>query len=200
MSVRIYPDAGQDRRLREWLFACSLVHNACISERQIHYRSIGQSPTAFDQIRELPAIRAQDPRLADVLSSTMQQSVLRVDKAFQAFFRGQKNYPRFVRSRHYRSLRFPKHGSDFRYADGRVKLGKIGRMKARGVRADWLTKWNPKSSVVELMRSGKWMMHLQCELPTPHPATHTGPTIGLDMGLSSLATTSDGANIPNPRH
>jgi IS605 OrfB family transposase len=42
------------------------------------------------------------------------------------------------------------------------------------------------------------MPHIACEVP-PEPLPPTGKAVGVDMGLESFATLSDGTRIPNPR-
>lgn len=200
LSLRIYPNKAQERHVRECLFLASLVHNAAIAERQIHYRNTGRSPSAYDQIKELPALKREDPRFQCIPANALQQVLLRVEKAYHAFFAKRARYPRFIRARYYRSLTFPKSVGDFKVDERRVWLTKLGWMKARGQRCDWLKQWSPKSSVVELRPSGKWMLHVQCELADAKSKVSMGGEIGLDAGLASLIATSDGETVANPRH
>ena len=200
LSLRVYPTRRQESELREWLFLGSLLHNACIEERSIRYRSHGLNTKAYDQIRELPALKLADPRFAKPLANALQQVVLRVEKSFKNFFAKRSSYPHFTRTRFYRSLCLPKHGEDFKVADRRIWIGKLGWMKARGQRSDWIQSWTPKSSVIEVKPAGKWFLHVQCELPDQNPAPHTGSAIGIDVGLTNLVALSDGTIVENPRH
>ncbi len=45
-----------------------------------------------------------------------------------------------------------------------------------------------------------WYVLLVCEMPKPEPLAPTGQTIGVDVGISSFATLSNGEEIDNPRH
>src|SRR5262249_27897406 len=45
-----------------------------------------------------------------------------------------------------------------------------------------------------------WYVLLVCEAPKPEPMPTTGQTVGVDVGISSFATLSNGEEIENPRH
>jgi putative transposase len=47
--------------------------------------------------------------------------------------------------------------------------------------------------------AGKWFVVLACEVPEPAKVGNMLPAIGLDVGLTQFATTSDGEKIANPR-
>jgi putative transposase len=48
-------------------------------------------------------------------------------------------------------------------------------------------------------QAGHWYVSLQVEEEQTVPQ-NTGPVVGIDLGVKSLATLSDGSIIPNPRH
>jgi transposase len=48
-------------------------------------------------------------------------------------------------------------------------------------------------------QAGHWYVSLQVEQEQEVPE-NTGPVVGIDLGIKSLATLSDGEVIPNPRH
>lgn len=48
-------------------------------------------------------------------------------------------------------------------------------------------------------RGGCWYISLQVEQEVPEPAPATGPVIGVDMGVKSLAVVSDGTTFDNPK-
>ena len=45
-----------------------------------------------------------------------------------------------------------------------------------------------------------WYALLVCEMPKPKALPPTGQTVGVDVGISSFATLSNGQEIDNPRH
>lgn len=54
---------------------------------------------------------------------------------------------------------------------------------------------------VSVKREGrKWFVVLTTEQPRPEPLPATGSDIGIDLGIASFLTDSNGTHIPNPRH
>src|SRR5207249_7814777 len=45
-----------------------------------------------------------------------------------------------------------------------------------------------------------WYALLVCDLPKPKPLPKTGQSVGVDVGLTTFATLSNGEKIDNPRH
>src|SRR5258706_979290 len=56
----------------------------------------------------------------------------------------------------------------------------------------------PKTVTLTRSRTGKWYVTLSCET-TPHPLPPTEYVTGVDVGLASFATLSNGWKIDNPR-
>ena len=48
-------------------------------------------------------------------------------------------------------------------------------------------------------RAGRWYVSVQVEMDAPDPAPATGPVLGVDLGIRTLATCSDGRTFTNPR-
>lgn len=54
---------------------------------------------------------------------------------------------------------------------------------------------------VSIKREGRrWYVVLSCDDVPAVPLPETGAVVGVDMGIASLLTTSDGVHVPNPRH
>ncbi len=53
---------------------------------------------------------------------------------------------------------------------------------------------------IQIRRQGRrWMLILSCDEVASSPLPATGKQVGVDLGISSFATTSDGKHIDNPR-
>jgi len=121
-----------------------------------------------------------------------------IDLAFKAFFRRVKageepGYPRFKGYGQYNSFRYPQSG--YKLGGARVFLSKIGHVKAIIHRP---LEGNVKTCCVRRTATGTWFVTFACEVET-HPLPATDSAIGIDVGLASFATLSDGAEIANPR-
>jgi putative transposase len=76
-----------------------------------------------------------------------------------------------------------------------LSLSKIGEVKLVYHRP---LEGTPKTATVRRTATGKWLVTIACEWePTPLPPT--GQEVGIDVGLKTFATCSDGQTIANPR-
>jgi putative transposase len=46
----------------------------------------------------------------------------------------------------------------------------------------------------------RWYVLLSCDDVPPEPLERTGSVVGIDLGVKSFLTISDGVHVPNPRH
>jgi len=151
------------------------------------------------QASELKQIRSDN--ICKLANFSSCQHVLRqVDRAYQAFFnriqRGEKaGFPRFKNVAQYHTITYASYGDGCKLNGNRVYLQGIGKIRIRLHRPV-----DGKIKTVSITRkNGKYYALFSCEVkPNPLPETHK--SIGIDMGLESFATTSDGRFINNPRY
>jgi len=123
---------------------------------------------------------------------------VRLDLAFKAFFRRVKagetpGYPRFRGYSRYDSFCYPQSG--FKATDKRVYLSKIGHVKAVTHRP---LEGTVKTCCVQRTSAGKWFVSFSCEVgDAPLPAIDKA--VGIDVGLATFATMSDGSAVATPR-
>src|SRR5262245_60959569 len=86
-KYKLKPTPEQERVLGRALMLCHHVYNAAIGERREAWRKRGLTITHFQQLAELPGIKGALPEYGEVNAQVLQDVVLRVDRAFQAFFR-----------------------------------------------------------------------------------------------------------------
>src|SRR5207247_9082168 len=134
---------------------CRELDNAALSERRDAYDiHVRQHPNYYDeptrkqltkrhavsyyeQKRELPEIKSElREEYQEMYSQVLQDVLLRLDKAFAAFFRRIKNgeepgYPRFQGRNRYDSFTYPQTGGFSLTHDSRVCLSKIRSIKVK---------------------------------------------------------------------
>jgi putative transposase len=128
--------------------------------------------------------------------------VKQVDNAFQRFFRrvrnGQKaGYPRFKGRNQFHSFEFKQFGKSGAFLDGRrLNLFGIGRVRVR-----WHRPIDGTIKTVRIVhKAGRWYACFACEVATPESLKPTSKVIGIDMGITVMLTTSDGAKEHNPKY
>src|SRR6516164_6303764 len=107
-----------------------------LGERREAWRMRGVSITYYQQQAELPGIKEALPEYAEVHSQVLQDVVVRVDRAFQAFFRRIRagetpGYPRFHGRDRYTSFTYPQFENGARLDSGFLLLSRIGRIAVR---------------------------------------------------------------------
>jgi putative transposase len=174
------------------------VYNATLAQRKQAWEERQESLSYYDTAKMLPEWKRAHPWLKHAFSQCLQNAQIRVDLAFQAFFRRVKageepGYPRFRGTHRYNSFTFPQMG--FTLQDGKVRLSKIGSVK--------LTAHRPIDGTMKTLTicrtsTGKWFACFvvavePISLPPSEQAT------GVDVGLAHFATLANGQHIPNPR-
>ncbi|MFQ5794044.1 MAG: RNA-guided endonuclease InsQ/TnpB family protein [Candidatus Bipolaricaulia bacterium] len=79
--------------------------------------------------------------------------------------------------------------------DGKLWLSKIGAVKIKLHRP---LQGRIKTATI-IRKAGRWYACFSVEMDQPEPLPKMGKDVGIDVGVESLATLSDGTQIENPR-
>lgn len=201
------PTAGQVRALEACLEDTRQLYNAALEERREAWRMRKASVSFYNQDGQLKEIRKADPDGVGRWSFTCERAAIRrLDRAFQGFFRrvkaGEKaGFPRFKGRGWWDSIEWPA-GNGARWDSvphptvTRVRLQGIGNVRVHQHRAVQGT----VKTVTVKREVGRWYVVLSCDDVPAEPLPETGAVVGIDMGVASFLTTSDGGHVPNPRH
>jgi putative transposase len=200
-KYRIYLTHGQRRILEQQLEECRWLYNQLLAARKNAYKESGISLRLYDLQNAIPAWKQTRPSLKLVHSLVLQNVNIRVDLAFQAFFQRVKHgaeepgYPRFKQFGRYDSITYPQFGNGVRLDGDRLIISKIGAVRVVLHRP---IEGTPKTVTLTRARSGKWYTCISCETET-QPLPPTEHITGVDVGLASFATLSNGEKVENPR-
>jgi len=199
-KYRLKPTPEQERTLERVLWACRRLYNTGLEQRITLYRQRGVSVSRHGQEAELKDLRAAMPEYAAIHSHVLQDVLARLDKTYQAFFRrireGQTpGFPRFQGSGRFNSFTFKEFGNGAMFDNGFLVLSKIGRMALRWSRP---LEGAPKTVIISREADG-WYVCISCTDVPMQALEPTGQETGIDLGLESFATLSDGTMIHNPR-
>lgn len=200
-KYRIYLTNGQRRILEQQLEECRWVYNQTLATRNNAFSQEQRTVDWYETKRALPLLKDKRPSLKLVHSQVLQNVTERVELAFKAFFRRVKagepgvGYPRFKGKGRYDSITYPQYGNGVRLDGERLILSKVGAVQVVLHRP---VEGTPKTVTLTRSRTGKWYACFSCQVEaTPLPPT--SESVGVDLGLASFATLSDGAQIANPR-
>ncbi|NTY63375.1 RNA-guided endonuclease InsQ/TnpB family protein [Mycolicibacterium sphagni] len=202
---RLCPTARQHVALAHCVDSHRELYNAALQERRDAWSHSKTRINYADQSAQLSEIRAMRPDQSVWSFSSQQATLRRLNKAFGGFFRRVKTakpgvkagYPRFKGKARFDSVEWPKDGDGARWLPEakRVYLQGIGQVKVALHR-----RVQGRVKTIQVKRQGRrWMLVLSCDEVPTNPLPVTGRQAGVDVGIASFATTSDGMHIDNPR-
>jgi len=186
--------------LRRTIGCCRLVYNKALWQRSEAWTSGKKSLTYNDQSRALTAWKKTEGLsfLNEVSSVPTQQALRHLQTAYSNFFAKRAKYPSFKKRRNGGSAEFTRSG--FRLNKGEIYLAKLKEPLAirwsRPLPKDAL----PTSVTVSMDAAQRWHISILCDDPTIVPLGQTSSVVGVDVGITHLATLSTGEKIANPRH
>jgi putative transposase len=189
---RIYPTKKQASLLETTLETCRFLYNYFLEERKTAYEKDKRNIRVFDQLNTLPKLKTTYPVLCSVHSQCLQNIGIRLELAFQAFFRriktGEKpGYPRFKAKGRYTSFTFPDYNCGKIIGD-KIRISKIGDVDIEVHRP---LKGIPKTTTITKSATGKFYATISCEVMTEALPTNE-KVLGIDVGLKSFVTMTDG--------
>jgi putative transposase len=196
---KLRPSPAQAALFDETLETCRRLYNHALAERKAAYTERGETLAFARQCATLPQLKQTWSWLKRVHSQVLQDVLHRLQHAFDGFFRrlqaGQSSgYPRFRGKGWYDSFTYRQWGNGATLERGRLVLSKIGAVPFKRDRS---LQGTPKTCTIVRKADG-WYAHIACEVPS-EPLPPTGKAVGVDVGLESFATLSNGTSIPNPR-
>jgi len=196
-KYRLFVTKKQTTKLLQTLDECRWLYNHFLEERKNLWEQEKKSLNYYSQTASIVKLKQARQTLSDVHSQVLQNVAVRIDLAFKSFFRRVKSgkkpgYPRFRGKDWYDSFTFPQTG--FEITDNGLKLSKIGTIKIKLHRP---VKGNIKTCTIRKQRD-KWYACFSCEVESK-PLRKSKKAIGIDVGIKSFVTFSNGEKIENPR-
>jgi len=200
-KCRAYPDLEQASVLNRTFGCVRVVWNRTLAWRHARYHG-EQARTNFTQANAyLTAMKASEDLgwLNEVSSVPLQQAIRHQQVAFGNFLAGRARYPRYKCRNGRQSAEYTRSG--FRYRDGRLFLAKMSTP------LEFTWSWpdidpasiDPTTVTVSRDPCGRWYVSFAVDVADPVQLPAAGTVVGVDLGITYFAVTSDGEKIPNPR-
>jgi len=142
----------------------------------------------------LPLRKQDNKYYKQVHSQVLQDVLLRLDKAYQAFFKNIMKYPRFKRSGKYNSFTYPQYGG-FKINGNKLVLSCIGTIKFKMHRIPVGTL--KRCTIIRDVDQWNACITTDDGIEKTANETDTTKPVGIDVGLLNWLTLSDGKVIPN---
>ncbi|WP_321912984.1 transposase [Paraburkholderia sp. J11-2] len=211
VTFKLYPDAQEVERLTVWIHLHCELYNAALEERIDAYRKHAKSISYYDQQNVLPEIKVARPEYVELGSHALQQTLRRLDLAFQAFYRRVKagqtpGFPRFRSSKRFTGFCYPDPaGWKILQHGGRGATLRIGSGRsAMSIRARGKHRFGDSTRPNDLTitrRNNQWFASVTLRVSAEDCARErTGDDHrGVDFGISDWATFDNGERVSNPR-
>jgi len=189
---RLLPTKKQHKDLLVILESQRQLYNAALEERIGCYRKTGKGRSYVDQTLALTELR-KDAEFTNVSVALQRWTLRRIDNAYKAFFKF-GGFPRFRSYARWRS---------FGYSQFLGITLKDCRLHLKGVHGGLRVHFHRplKGKIVSCIFTKDvkgWYVSFQTKVELQTVA-HTGAEVGLDVGLKTFASLSNGGAIPAPQ-
>ena len=201
-KFRIYPTKEQESLIQLTFGHTRHVFNHFLARRIDMYNNDKSSLGYSACCNELTILKNERLWLKDVDSTALQASLQNLDIAYKNFFRRVKNgekpgFPKWKKRKDpYKSYRSKRVRNNIDVLDKHIKLPKIGLVKAAISKR---VKGRILNASVSQSPSGKYFVSICCTDVPVDQHTPTGAVVGLDLGITTIAVTSDDNNFENNR-
>lgn len=135
----------------------------------------------------------------NVHSQVKQNVNKRLETSFKSFFDKRTKYPKFKSKNQYRSFTYPQSGFKL-INDKKIKLSGIGEVRFVYHRA---IIGKIKTCTLKLSKTNKWFVIFSVEVEPDNffetPNNKNTNAVGLDIGIKTFVSLSDGTQIENPK-
>lgn len=195
-KFRIYPTKEQEIVLRKTIGSCRYIYNWALNlkreswvkdKKGVSYKTTSQGLTELKNSKETGWLN-------EVSSVCLQQTLRNLDVAFVNFFKKRSGFPSFKSKRSGGSARFLDNA--FKIKGDNLFLAKI----KTPIKVQWSRSISiePSQCTVSQNASGQWFVSFLCEeeiIKLPILDTK----IGIDLGIETFASTSDGQKFGQPK-
>lgn len=193
-KYRIYPNPEQQEKIARHFGCTRFVYNWGLEAKISQYQKDKTTLSCFDLINRLKELKSENEWLKEVDSQSLQMALRNLDNAYTRFFREKKGFPKF-HSKHSNKQSYQIPQRCLILDNKTVKIPKLGEVKAKihrdlqGKAGTWTISRTP---------TGKYFISIVSNAKPQKPRTSEN-MIGIDLGIKTYATCSNGDKIDNPK-
>lgn len=216
-KYEIFPAKEQKEKLISWTNLCRQTYNSALLDRNNYYKKHKKTLKKSELQSIQTADKKKFPFLKEVPSQPLQEVFVRLEKAFDKFFRKEAKYPKQKSQKDYVSITFTQFGVARQYnkckktgikkpytARRAASLGKGGKLQISGLGLldiNWHRKLDGRVKQVIIKRQGqRWYAIFSVQKKEEiKPSLDLHNTVGIDVGIKKFAVLSNGEEIHNPK-
>jgi putative transposase len=194
-KIALDPNAAQRMYFARAAGTARFAYNWALAEWQKQYKA-GGKPSEVSLRRQLNAIkREQYPWMFDVTSRAPMEAIIDLGTSFRAFFEKRGKYPCFKKKGGRASFCAANEAGTFRAVSKRIKLPVIGWIRMR----EEVRFAGPLKRATVSCEGGRWFVSLMIDTDSVQPVVQPEAVVGVDLGVTTLATLSTGEAITGPK-
>ncbi len=202
-KFRIYPTPEQEVLIDKTFGCCRLIYNHALEHKRKAWFRRKENISFDDLSKEIVPMKQRMPFLEEVDSTALQREIRHLAKAYTNWWGSLKK-----KDKRYGPPKFKKkHNSIQKYTstsvknsivdDTHIKIPKLGIIQCEAHRP---IEGRVTSATISKYSSGEYFVsfHVVCKPPKPMPKSEN--VIGIDVGIKSFATDSNGNIYKNPKY
>ena len=187
-KYRIFPTPEQEHKLRQQCGNCRFLWNKFLDLNQQTYEATGKFVFGHALITSIPQLKKEYDFLGLTFSQSLQQVGRHFDRALREFIDGIREFPKHKKKKYRDGLTIPQ---KFRLGKTFVFIPKVGEVQ-------WVKHRPYKGKVkhITIKQDGdQWYCSVSVEIKAKNPERKSESIVGIDVGLKTFATLSDGSVV-----
>ena len=202
-KYRLYPNKEQQKLINKHIGCCRYVYNLCLEKKINAYKTSKKNLSSFSLMKLLPTLKKEQETsfLKEVNSLSLQAAICNLDNAYKRFFKEKKGFPKFKSKRNSRQSFQIVQNTTVNFDGKKVYIPKFKEgIKCRFHR---FFDGKVKTSTISKTSTGKYYISILVQLNDDNPEKKPideSKAVGIDLGIKTFATLSNGKEIPNPKN
>ena len=196
-KVRIYPNKEQIRVIEDTFNSTRYLYNYFLNLKSKLYEFYKINLSYNNSSKVLTELKKQKTWLKFVDAVALQQCLKDLDNAYQRFFKGQVEYPKFKSKKRSKNSYRTNMNISLNIENRTIKIPKVGIIRFRDV-CDFKGITKIYSVTISKTSSGKYYASISAEVNIEH-FEKTNQNVGIDLGLKYFVIFSSGERVGNPK-
>jgi putative transposase len=198
-KYRISPTALQAELINKHIGCARFVYNNALAFKQSEYAKDKTNHSWYSLVKRLPNLKKENDWLKEVNSQSLQQSIVNMNTAFENFFKGRADFPKFKKKcKGKQSFNIPQ---SIKIDTNKLIIPKF--KKGIDIVLHRPIKGDIKQATISRTPTGKYFVSILCdtgEAEKQLKPVNKKTTVGLDLGIKSFLVASNGKEYDNPKY
>lgn len=194
----LLPTEEQKESINKWFGSVRFIYNLGLETKIAAWTSAQKNVTCFDLMRQLTELKKTEASwLAECPRQSLESSLTNLDNAYTKFFKG-GGFPKFKKRSDAQSMHFRQ---GCRIEGSKIFLAKLKLVDFIQHRP--IGNGEVRTVTVSKTTTGKYFVSILVQDHKDIPkkkAIKLKTTVGIDVGLKTFATLSDGQQFDNPKY